>query len=180
MLLGITGLKGHGKGEVARVLVKEYNYTLLKFAGPLKAMLRALGLIDAEIEGSLKEKPCDLLCGQTPRFAMQKLGTEWGRGMIGDSLWIDLLEHEVSVARKLGTKNIVVDDVRFPNEMKKIQALDGVIIKVVRPAFDADLSHPSEQYVAGIEPDIEIMNDDTVENLHGITRHLANHFGESA
>jgi hypothetical protein len=48
----------------------------VKFAGPLKSMCMALGLTEAHIEGHLKEVPCELLCGQTPRHAMQTLGTE--------------------------------------------------------------------------------------------------------
>ena len=42
-------------------------------------MLYQLGLGEAHIEGALKEVPCELLGGKTPRYAMQTLGTEWGR-----------------------------------------------------------------------------------------------------
>jgi hypothetical protein len=78
-LIALTGYAGSGKSTLADILACEHGFTVVKFAGPLKAMLRALGLDEREIEGDLKEQPCQLLAGHTPRRAMQTLGTEWGR-----------------------------------------------------------------------------------------------------
>ena len=89
-LLGIHGKAGSGKSTAAQVLI-DGGFKRVKFADPLKNMLRAIGLTDQHIEGDLKEVPCDMLLGQTPRHAMQTLGTEWGRGCIGGEFWTCLL-----------------------------------------------------------------------------------------
>jgi hypothetical protein len=67
-------------------LVNHRGFARVRFAGPLKAMMAALGCTNAEIDGDRKEVPCDLLGGKSPRWAMQTLGTEWGRKLIGDDL----------------------------------------------------------------------------------------------
>jgi hypothetical protein len=47
--------------------------------------------------GDLKEVPVDCLDGQTPRRAMQLLGTEWGRTLSAD-LWINAWRRAAEVA----------------------------------------------------------------------------------
>ena len=42
-VVGITGLAGSGKTTIARYLMEQYDYTRIRFADPLKAMLRELG-----------------------------------------------------------------------------------------------------------------------------------------
>ena len=81
-VIAITGQAGSGKTTIAKHLELEYNYVRVRFAEVLKDMLLALGLTEEEINGDLKEKPCSLLLGKTPRHAMQTLGIEWGRNLI--------------------------------------------------------------------------------------------------
>ena len=45
----LTGQAGSGKSTIAAQLATQ-GYTVVKFAGPLKDMLRALGLTDAEMD----------------------------------------------------------------------------------------------------------------------------------
>lgn len=70
-LVGFCGLMGSGKTFAADYLVEKYGYTKVKFAKPLKDMLRAMGLTEEHIEGDLKELPCDLLDGRTIMGSMQ-------------------------------------------------------------------------------------------------------------
>lgn len=140
-IIAFTGLAGSGKSTAAAHLVNRYGYTRVRFAGPLKAMLAALGCTPDEIDGHLKEQPCDLLGGKTPRFAMQQLGTEWGRDTITPDLWIRAWQ--AALARTAG--NVVVDDCRFPNEAEAVQAAGGVIIQIERPGAGAGAAgHSSE------------------------------------
>lgn len=119
----LTGPAGAGKTTAGNILSTVHGFALLKFATPIKSMLYGLGLTEEHIEGSLKEVPCDLLGGRTPRYAMQTLGTEWGREIMHPAIWIEVmigwikrLQHESD----LFTRDIVIDDTRFPNEITRI------------------------------------------------------------
>jgi hypothetical protein len=129
--LCVCGVAGAGKSALARVLARDYGYEVVKFADPLKEMLRVLGLGDRELEGDRKEVPSDLLCGRTPRWAMQRLGTEWGRDMIGGSLWVAAWQRRVKAVR---TSRIVVDDCRFPNELAAAREMGFVPVRIYREA----------------------------------------------
>jgi energy-coupling factor transporter ATP-binding protein EcfA2 len=140
-LLGITGRAGSGKSTAADILVG-IGWKRVKMAGPLKDMLRSIGLTDRHIEGDLKEVPCDLLCGQTPRHAMITLGTEWGREIIGGGLWVGLARQRIIQAMSEGY-NVVVDDVRFENEADVIRDLGGMVLEV-RRSGSISIDHKSE------------------------------------
>lgn len=158
-IVGLTGWAGSGKSSVAGILVGKYNFVRLRFAGPIKDMMRCLGLTDDEIDGSLKESPCKVLGGRTPRHAMQTLGTEWGRQMISPTLWVDVLKG--AVERNAG-KSIVIDDVRFNNETIAIRELGGILARVDRPGVTPG-SHISEQGAFPVE--LVICNTSTLSDL---------------
>lgn len=147
-LIALCGPAGSGKSTIAAVLQRR-GYVLVKFATPLKNMLRAIGLTDAEIEGELKEQPCALLGGQTPRHAMQTLGTEWGRKLISRDIWVNAWRHEVEARLAAGEK-VVVDDCRFPNELVTVLHLGGFPVRLER-AGAGTTAHASETGLADIE-----------------------------
>lgn len=129
-VVAFTGVAGSGKTTATRYLVERHGYTLVKFAGPLKDMMRVVGLTEEEIEGDLKEKPCSLLSGKSPRHAMQTLGTQWGRDCIGTDFWVRLWrERAVDVMAQAG--RVVTDDCRFPNEAGAIRKLGGDIFRLI-------------------------------------------------
>lgn len=128
--LCVCGVAGAGKSALARVLVRDYGYEVVKFADPLKDMLRVLGLGVDELEGDRKAVPSELLCGHTPRWAMQSLGTEWGRMRIGESLWVDAWRRRVEAMPAWA--KIVVDDCRFPNELEAARSLGFVPVRICR------------------------------------------------
>lgn len=144
-LIGFTGFAGSGKSTAAAYLRDSHGYELVKFADGLKDMLRALGASEAEIEGDLKEKPSALFCGQTPRYVMQTLGTEWGRDLIHPGFWTHLWKLKVSKLLSLG-RCVVCDDVRFPNEYETFHDLQGELWFVDR-GFDSTSTHESEQHI---------------------------------
>ncbi len=161
-VIALTGLAGSGKSTASKYLVEKHGYQLVKFAGPLKDMLRAIGLSEAQIEGALKEEPCRLLQGETPRYAMQTLGTQWGRECIGSSFWLFLWEDAVLKILDAGGR-VVVDDCRFPNEADEVRKLGGVVWQLVGRGGIAG-SHESE---AGCgEADVAIANCGNVRLLY--------------
>lgn len=151
-LVAFTGRAGSGKSTAAKALV-EQGYVLVKFADTLKDMLRALytsaglgiEIIDRMIEGDLKDEPCLLLGGKTPRYAMQTMGTEWGRVGFDENLWVRVWNQKA--IRLLANGNsVVVDDCRFPNEAEAVKRLGGEIweIEADKPLNPNGHSHPSE------------------------------------
>lgn len=151
---------GCGKSTVAKYLAATHRCVLEKMAGPLKAMLRCLLYhhpevkfkdVDRMIEGDLKEQPCDALMGKTPRWAMQTLGTEWGRNQIGEDLWVRLAVARIQDHLCNG-QSVVVDDVRFPNEVSALKMLPfrSTLCRVVRPGTKVTSEHSSEGALSGM------------------------------
>jgi len=169
MLIGLSGKAGSGKSTVTRYL-NDKGFGTRKFAGPLKAMIAALleqqGVSPETtpdfIEGHLKEIPTDYLAGRSPRYAMQTLGTEWGRGLISQNFWVDAAMKQIVP----GDGDIIFDDVRFPNEALAIRRAGGVVVNVVRPALDPVEAHSSEEALADFAFNYVIYNDSTMNKLY--------------
>jgi predicted kinase len=160
-VVAFTGVAGSGKSTAAGYLVEKRGYTRVRFAGPLKAAMAAMGFSHAEIEGELKETPNDALGGKTPRYAMQTLGTEWGRNCIVDDFWIRLWRRDVDAVLADGGR-VVVDDCRFPNEAQAIRKLGGDIFKIEGRGGIAG-GHVSERGCG--DEDLVIANDNTRDEL---------------
>lgn len=156
-IVAFIGPIGVGKSTAAMCL-KTLGYHRISFADPLKQMLMTLGLEHAQVYGDRKEEPTVHLCGATPRYAMQTLGTEWGRNMIHPDLWIRAWQF-----RAQQHQLVTVDDMRFPNEYKAVKALNGVVIGMVRDRIVAETSHESE--IHKFEPDNVILNTGTLDRL---------------
>ena len=163
-VVAITGQAGSGKTTIAKQLELEYNYVRVCFAEVLKDMLLALGLTEEEINGDLKEKPCSLLLGRTPRDAMQTLGTEWGRNLIHPDLWVHAWKVRTVQQLSLGHK-VVCDDCRFINEAKFIHTIQGSQIWQVKRTGLSTTLHVSETELVKIKPDMIICNYTTIEDL---------------
>jgi rhodanese-related sulfurtransferase len=172
-LIALVGLRRSGKDTAARALI-DAGYENVKFADVLKAMLRTYlafrGMppcqVEAVIEGEMKERPLAVFGGKSARFAMQSLGTEWGRDLIYPDIWVDAA---MDRARQFG--RVVVTDCRFPNEYAAVKVNGGTVIKITRPGTTVD-SHPSESLIASLPYDFEIVNDGSIELLHQRITHL--------
>lgn len=169
---------GSGKSEVAGRLLSwpERNYVgnrpfkLIKFAGPVKAMALALfePMVGPEeamrmVEGDLKEVASPVF-GTTPRRIMQTLGTEWGRDTVGHHFWVDLARVQAAHWMANGY-SVVMDDLRFKNELQMVKDLGGEAYRVIRPAAPAYAPHASEGELDTV-PLREIPNLGTLADLH--------------
>lgn len=159
MIVAFTGYAGAGKSTAAKVLLAT-GFTHHPFTGPLKSMLMSFGLTYAELWGDRKDVPCDRLCGQTPRHAMQALGIEWGRNLIGESVWLDAWERALSSF----SRPVVVDDLRFPNEYLTLAKHGALVVRIDRPGLVRD-EHVSESHVDDFGHDIRFTNDGTQRDL---------------
>lgn len=166
MLVALCGHAQHGKDTVASALP---NFKRVAFADPVKQIALALNPIitmDLNLSGVLES------CGNSwdeakkvpeVRRILQRIGTECIREIIGDNIWIDLAVKKIKEIKG----DVVVTDLRFPNEAAAIRKLGGYIWRVSRPNFDngVDRGHPSEKLVAEIDFDYFINNNNTIEEL---------------
>jgi len=162
-LVGLIGFAGSGKGTAADILVEKMGYHKLSFADTLKdATAIIFGWERALLEGDTKESREFRECPDpfwtekfgrpfTPREALQKMGTEAGRDVFHEDLWIYTLEHKLEKY-----PNVVIADVRFQNEIAFIRKKGGSIIRVKRGEepewYDTALAENS-----GREPEAMVM-----------------------
>jgi hypothetical protein len=168
-LIGLIGKAGSGKTYAASYLVENHDYVRRSFAAPLKEMALVLGLTHEQVYGEDKEEPTDWLDGVTARYIMQTLGKEWGRDMICDDLWVRIMKQKLAAFNQITrgvNQNVVIDDVRFANEVDMIREMGGKIIKI-RADTNIKAASPSAQHasekVMGLGCDVTIENhfDDT-------------------
>ena len=178
-IVGLIGRLQSGKSVVAQHLIKHYTFKRIKFATPMKNMCKAFGLTPDMIEGDLKETQIYNIGGKTPRYFMQTLGTDWGRKMIWEDLWVYAWKQMVI---NCPCTLVVADDVRFLNEYQAVHALtkDSMVIKVVRgqEATYQPTEHESEQYVDVMRADAMLYNHGTIpELLDQVDRLMNRRFG---
>lgn len=141
MIIGFVGFIGSGKDTAADYLVNFHGFRRDSFANTLKDAVSAVfGWDRVLLEGRTKEarewrERVDPWWAErlnmphlTPRWVLQFWGTEVCRQGFHDDIWIASLENKM---RKTGD-DIVISDVRFPNEIKAIKNAGGKVIRVVR------------------------------------------------
>jgi len=137
MLIGVVGFIGSGKGAVGDLL-EQKGFVKDSFAKPLKDACSAMfgwprELLEGDTEVSRKwREESDSFWSEkfgytfTPRLALQLMGTEAGRNVFHQDIWV------VSLLNRAKGKNVVVTDVRFKNEIDYIQQNGGIIVRVKR------------------------------------------------
>lgn len=206
MIIGMVGFIGSGKGTVGDILRDKYGYVQDSFARPLKDAVAAIFGWDRQLlEGATaesrawRERPDAFWTEKfgykfTPRLALQLMGTEAGRDVFHNDIWV------VSLLQRNQHNNVVITDVRFKNEILAVQKNGGKIIRVKRgpdpewfhTAFCANKGntaaieemtqlnvHRSEWDWIGTQMDYTITNDDTLEHLTGSVDTVIRWIGES-
>ena len=141
MIIGFVGLIGAGKDTAADYLVNFHGFRRDSFANTLKdAVANVFGWDRILLEGRTKEarewrEQVDTWWAErlnmpnlTPRWILQYWGTEVCRKAFHDDIWIASLENKLRNSKD----NIVISDVRFPNEIKAIHNANGMVIRVKR------------------------------------------------
>jgi hypothetical protein len=203
MIIGLVGFIGSGKGTVADILVDKHNFTKLSFADTLKDATAAIfgwprSLLEGDTLASreFRETPDEWWSKRfgydfSPRIALQLMGTEAGRDAFHPDIWIYSLERKMELY-----PNVVIADVRFPNEIKFIQSKGGFVVRVKRGPdpdwYDTAVSdnknglepsvsqmslyHPSIHYSEwawiGSIMDHELHNIGTISSLEGDITHM--------
>lgn len=142
LLIALHGLPGSGKDTFANRLIEGGGWGKVSFAAPLKRGISTMLNIPMEdIENpSIKNEP-NYKFGRSIRYIAQTLGTEWGRNIISDDLWVQLGKESIVHMGERGI-NVVNTDLRFANEAEMIRELGGYVIHVIRD--DKTLAERSE------------------------------------
>ena len=129
MLIGLVGFAGSGKGTVADILVRDHGFQKLSFADALKdAVATIFGWERRLLEGDTDEsREFRSVYTQSKINMMQLMGTEAGRNAFHIDIWI----HTVA-RRMMQFENVVIADVRFPNELQFIRDNGGFNVRVER------------------------------------------------
>ena len=137
MIIGLVGFIGSGKGTVGDILESQ-GFSKDSFAKPLKDACsimfgwpREMLEGDTEVSRKWREEPDSFWSEKfgytfTPRLALQLMGTEAGRNVFHQDVWV------ISLLNRAKGKDVVVTDVRFKNEINYIQQNGGVIVRVRR------------------------------------------------
>ena len=207
MIVGFVGFIGSGKDTAADYLVNFHGFRRDSFANTLKDAVAAIfGWDRVLLEGRTKEarewrEQVDQWWAArlnmpmlTPRFILQHWGTEVCRNGFHDDIWIASLENKMRKTKD----NIVISDVRFPNEIKAIHNAGGIVVRIKRglepdwytDALNANAGpqqigwavgtdrlkhlgiHSSETSWVGGDIDHEITNDSTIYELYSQIKDL--------
>jgi hypothetical protein len=174
-LIGMYGYPGSGKDTVA-LMLEEKGWESVAFADPIKEMLIAMDpwIEEEDEDGMIVERLSELIdeygCLEEVkrrfkevRRLMQRLGTEGGRGVLGDDVWCDIGESRIKDWLAKGY-NVAVTDVRFPNEAKLIKRLGGYLVEVRRGGCDAN-GHASESHYNSFPKDFILYNEGSLTDL---------------
>lgn len=162
-LIGIAGPARSGKDIFASFLIAQHNgcYTY-SFADPMRRMLKVgLGIdLNEEYWQAHKEEEIAAI-GKSPRQLLQTLGTEWGRNMVYQDLWLLIAKQEF-LNRGPG---MIITDVRFANEAQWIRSVGGQVIHIVRENAAKVSPHISEAGVTNETVDVFVYNNMGLEEL---------------
>lgn len=153
MIIGIHGKARSGKTTTAGIITQFTSMQSYAFADPIKDMLTSVGV---DCSDDMKDVVHPVF-KKTPRQLMNSLGTDWGRKMNHDDVWIDHLYE-----RATGQQHFSVSDVRFENEAQSIRDRDGVILHIVGHGGIAG-NYQSEIGIV-CKPGDYILNNDGVES----------------
>ncbi len=167
-ILAISGRKGSGKSTVVEMLqgLLPMPYQHKLFAGPLKQMVGVMvGVDPIRFEDqAFKLQPSPIANPDggfyTYRHLLQVTGTDFGRDILGENVWVDSL-----FAPYRPDDCWLISDCRFPNEVKAVENRSGMVIRVERPGLAYD-PHPSETALDDYPFAHVVINDGSIAELH--------------
>lgn len=175
-LIGITGRAGSGKDTLADYLVRQFGYVKYSLSKPIKDILNErFGWTEKDWENRAWKEAQMPHCGASvrnitinfsPRSWAQWLGTEVGRNIGGEDVWVNMMERawrDLLEDRSMWADALmVVPDVRFNNEARRIHELGGAVIRVVRDGVADVNAHVSELGISDELVNVEVINDSDI------------------
>lgn len=175
----VIGLGGHlraGKDAVADHLVSKHSYTKLGMSDVLleaAEQLNPIVYVDARL-GPIRLAEHVQAVGYVEakrnpevRRTLQALGTDVGRNMIGENVWVDMVQRRIRTHLEHG-RSVVVTGIRFRNELDMVAAFTpGLTAWVDRPSVPRPVGgHISEHSLLSSDFEWGIANHGTLEELY--------------
>jgi dephospho-CoA kinase len=162
MIIALSGYAGSGKDTVGARLVKAHGFRRFAFADKVRELTYATDkrvrlLVDKHGWDEAKKTPY-------VRAALQNIGQS-AREILGPDIWID----QFNRFHKYWKQNIVITDMRYLNEMRRLSMLDHfpvIFARVTREGVGPVNNHPSETELENEDFDYYIQNDRSIEDLH--------------
>lgn len=169
--IGLAGYAQAGKDTVAKTLIEDFGYKKVAFADSIREALLALnprievGNMPMSLRSGVKSFGWDFLKKENTgvRELLQKFGTEVGRDLIDENIWVNLALDSIPDGSR-----VVFSDVRYPNEADAIKAAGGSVWRVNRPNNFGANEHESEHALKDYKFNIQINNVDTLEFLEDL------------
>lgn len=188
-LVGLAGGIGVGKDTVATYMAAR-GYITYAFADPLKeAASKMFGIPLENFYDRDEKEALDPFWGISPREILQKLGTEGGRQLFFEDIWVRRAESEYlrvcenSKRNKFGSvEGFCVTDIRFDDEAEWVRSEGGKVVHIIRDTDDKPKSehgiagHASEAGLKLDKRDFVIYNNGTLNDLQIVIDELI--FGE--
>ena len=170
VIIGLMGQKQSGKDTVAARLVERHNFQRVAFADVMRECLYILDPLIAyrlTLRQVVDSYGWDIAKEDFPevRRLLQVFGTELGRDILGEDVWVNAAHRKVTGALD-ADKNVVITDMRFPNEVRYVESLDGITVRIDRPGLPDVDTHVSENAWRSIVPDCTINNNGTLDDLY--------------
>lgn len=154
--------KNVGKDTAGKFLMDK-DWVHLSFADPLKKSVSALFGLNMEYFTNQELKEENVVSwDMSPREMMIWFGCLIRNNRPGH--WIRLMNHELVKCFHRG-KNVVITDLRFPDEMAYLQQIGAVCVRIDRP--NIPITHDkADDALEGADFDIQIMNDGNIFDLY--------------
>lgn len=161
-LIGLGGKLRAGKDEVAEHLATEHDFVVMGMSDALNEALQRIGSVGPWVKldfSFIVDKPWEkkirrgrYIKGDFVRYTellaavgyveakrhedvrdyLQGLGTEVGREMIDQDVWVEMAEKKIRTLWLTGA-DVVITAMRFPNELEMLRRMGGTSIWIDRP-----------------------------------------------
>lgn len=172
VIIGLSGYAQAGKDTLGAILVAQHGFRRVAFADKLRAMALALDPIVGAAMFGETFRLSDLIdqggweeAKRSPevRRLLQRLGTEAGRDILGNDIWVNAALDQVNLDDP--SERIVITDCRFLNEAQAIRRTGGYVVRIERPGIKAVNAHPSETALDGFDFDNVVLNNKSPATL---------------
>jgi hypothetical protein len=181
MIIGLHGESRAGKDSVAQILVKNYWFTQKALATPIRNILLDLNPWLRDNFGDLVQlrwlyEECDgnwdMIKAKSKDSVeyMIRLGQS-ARDNIHEDVWIESAFPSVLGGDDTLEENIVVSDIRQPNEVNFIKMLGGELWLIERPGTE---KRGMDGLLKDVKWDVRIANTGTLEDLSKTVQSIMN------